>query len=117
MLDATRELSTPIVEMPIEALAGRRAITGFKRQQRDVRRQQAHVHERLCGVARTGGCDDLRGAVLQPWLPFDHEYSPRLKNALAREFKVSHTARRLLRFFSFFTRDARRVGRSHFYKR
>jgi len=43
MLDATRELSTPIVEVPILALAlalaGRRAITGLERQRRDIRRQ------------------------------------------------------------------------------
>jgi len=31
MLDATRELSTPIVEVPISALAGPRAITALKR--------------------------------------------------------------------------------------
>src|SRR6185503_1361455 len=98
MLDATRELSTPIVEMPIGALAGCRAITGLERQQRDVRRQQTHVPERLCGIARTSGCDDLRGAVLQPWLPLDHELTPRVKNALGRAFRVSHTARRLSRF-------------------
>jgi hypothetical protein len=39
MLDATRENPTPIVEVPILALAGRRAITGLERQQREFRRQ------------------------------------------------------------------------------
>jgi hypothetical protein len=39
MLFATRELPTPIVEVPIDALAGRGAITGLERQQRDIQRQ------------------------------------------------------------------------------
>jgi hypothetical protein len=39
MRDATREYPTPIVEVLILALAGRRAITGLERQQRDIRRQ------------------------------------------------------------------------------
>jgi hypothetical protein len=45
MLDATREYPTPIVEVPILALAGRRAITGLERQHRDIRRQQAQTCE------------------------------------------------------------------------
>jgi len=40
---ADRELSqsvpTPIVEVPILALAGRRAITSLERQRRNIRRQ------------------------------------------------------------------------------
>ena len=39
MLDATREYPTPIVEVPILALAGRRAITCLERQRGDIRRQ------------------------------------------------------------------------------
>jgi hypothetical protein len=39
MLDATREYPTPIVEVTVLALAGRRAITALERQQRDFRRQ------------------------------------------------------------------------------
>lgn len=39
MLDATREYPTPIVEVPILALAGRRAITILERQPRNIRRQ------------------------------------------------------------------------------
>jgi len=45
MRDATREYPTPIVEVPILALAGRRAITGLERQHRDIRRQQAQSCE------------------------------------------------------------------------
>jgi hypothetical protein len=77
MLDATREHPTSIVEVPILALAGCRAITGVERERRDIHRQQAHVRERPCGVARIVACDDLRAAVLQPWLTFDHDRLPR----------------------------------------
>jgi hypothetical protein len=55
-------------------------------------RSEAHIVS--SGVTRTFGCDDLRAAVLQRWLPLNHDQAPRRKMHSCGCSESNHAARR-----------------------